>query len=428
MIVIVGGGLAGLVAAHALATAGKEVTLLEARSKLGGLVASEEIGEVRFDIGAESYARRATEVADYLRGLGLETVLPAGRSWIWNGSPIQIPANTSLGIPADPSSDEIAAIIADTERIKEDLVLDPSIGAEATTLAELVEARMGTELLEKLVRPIAGAIYSTDPANLSINPKLKADFLETGSLAKAVAKGLSGPAVASVDGGMFRLVDALAEQAEEAGAELVTGARVNSLDLTESGASVTAEIDGTSIAIDAAHIILATDIRSSQFLLEQVMVLEPFEIPQGKPTTHVSLVLDAPELDEAPRGSGLLCVQGTSRAKALTHLSSKWPWLRGVTDFHAIRVSYALNEDLSTEQALQDANQLLGTQIDPEAIVGARVVCWGDALTPSTPALRSWAEAITPPKQITVTGAWRAGTGIAAVIPHALASAQSLVD
>ena len=115
---------------------------------------------------------------------------------------------------------------------------------------------MGTELLEKLVRPIAGAIYSTDPANLSINPKLKADFLETGSLAKAVAKGLSGPAIASVDGGMFRLVDALAEQAEEAGAELVTGARVNSLDLTESGASVTAEIDGTSIAIDAEHVIL----------------------------------------------------------------------------------------------------------------------------------------------------------------------------
>ena len=98
MIVIVGGGLAGLVAAHALATAGKEVTLLEARSKLGGLVASEEIGGVRFDIGAESYARRATEVTDYLRGLGLETVLPAGRSWIWNGSPIQIPANTSPSV------------------------------------------------------------------------------------------------------------------------------------------------------------------------------------------------------------------------------------------------------------------------------------------------------------------------------------------
>ena len=193
MIVIVGGGLAGLVAAHALATAGKEVTLLEARSKLGGLVASEEIGRVRFDIGAESYARRATEVTDYLRGLGLETVLPAGRPWIWNGSPIQIPANTSLGIPADPSSDEIAAIIADTERIKEDLVLDPSIGAERRPSAELVEARIGNRAAREARSPHCRSHLLHRPGQPVDQPKAEGRLPRNGKSGKSSCEGPVGP-------------------------------------------------------------------------------------------------------------------------------------------------------------------------------------------------------------------------------------------
>lgn len=428
MIVIVGGGLAGLVAARELARAGRDVTLLESRSKLGGLIASETIGDVRVDIGAESYARRAGRVTDYLASLGLATLLPAGQSWIWNGEAIPIPTSTSLGIPADPSAPDIAAIIGDTSRAEEDLTLGPEVGKHAQTLGELVEARMGTAILERLVRPIAGAIYSTDPSNLAINPQLKADFVAEGALAKAVAKRMSGPAVASVHGGMFRLVDTLTTQAEQAGARLVTRATVTALHTAAAGrARVTAIIDDVEHSFDASHVVLATDVSAARSLLHTTMDLDPLAIPEGKPTTHVTLVLDAPELDGAPRGSGILCVPGTSRAKAITHLSCKWPWLRSITDRQVIRVSYALNDDVPAAQALADVNQLMGTALDDVSIVGSRTVRWGGALTPSTPELRAWADALKPPTTITIIGAWKAGTGIAAVVPHALDAAASIL-
>lgn len=428
MIVIVGGGLAGLITARELARAGHEVTLLEKRDKLGGLVAAETIGGVRVDIGAESYARRSQRVTDYLASLGLEALLPAGRSWIWDGAALPIPADSSLGIPANPSADDVASIIGDTTRAEEDLTLGPEVGSDADTLGDLVEARMGTAVLERLVRPIAGAIYSSDPSNLAINPQLKADFLAEGSLAKAVAKGLSGPAVASVVGGMFRLVDTLARQAQEAGAELLTSATVTSLGRAPAGqTTVTALVEGAERSFVASHTVLAADLASARSLLGHVMDLEPLTIPQGRPTTHVTLVLDAPELDAAPRGSGLLCVAGSSHAKALTHLSCKWPWLRDVTDRHIIRVSYALNEDMSAGQALADVNQLMGVALTEEVIAGSRTVRWGGALTPSTPELRAWADALEPPPSISIVGAWKAGTGISAVIPHALDTAAAIL-
>lgn len=432
MIVIIGGGLSGLVAARELAQAGKHVTLLEERSKLGGLIASDTIGGFRLDIGAESFARRNSAVTDYVHSLGLDTLVPTGRSWIWNGKPLVIPADTSLGIPADPSSPEIVAALDHPERVAEDLVLDPSVGAEATTLAELVEARMGSELLEKLVRPIATAIYSTDPAKLAINPQLAADFRSAGTLSAAVARGLSGPAVASVKGGMFHLVDTLVAQAEDAGAVLVTDAKVISVKNCETASASSAVTvkylrDGLTETLNADHVILATSIRPAVSLLESVANLEPFEIPTGTPTTHVTLVLDAPELDGAPRGSGMLCAQGTARAKALTHLTSKWGWLKEVTDLHAVRVSYAKNEEISAQDALEDLNTLMGVSLEFSQIVGSKLVRWGGALTPSTPALREWSQTIAAPEWMSITGAWRAGTGVASVIPHALATARELI-
>lgn len=425
MTIVIGGGLAGLVTAHQLATAGHRITLIEKRSTLGGLIASDTIGGVRVDIGAESFARRNSAVTDFVHSLGLETLVPSGRSWIWNGGPLLIPKDTSLGIPADPHSPEIRKILENPDRVAADLTLDPSIGAEATTVAELVEARMGSEILERLVHPIATAIYSTDPSRLAINPQLKADFESTGSLAKAVARGLRGPAVAAVKGGMFHLIDTLVRDLKESGARILTNTEATGLSYS-SGAKITAVTAGEEQILTADHVVLATSITPAIALLNTVTDLAPFTIPTGKPTTHVTLVLNSAELDGAPRGSGMLCVPGTSRAKALTHLSCKWSWMREVTDKHAVRVSYATDAQVNVDDALADMNELMGTSIGPESVAGSKTVRWGNALTPSTPELRQWADAITTPDWLHVTGAWRAGTGVASVIPHALQTAADV--
>ena len=50
---IIGGGIAGLVAARHLTEAGLRVTLLEARDRLGGRIYTESTGEFPVELGAE---------------------------------------------------------------------------------------------------------------------------------------------------------------------------------------------------------------------------------------------------------------------------------------------------------------------------------------------------------------------------------------
>lgn len=42
----------------------------------------------------------------------------------------------------------------------------------------------------------------------------------------------------------------------------------------------------------------------------------------------MTLLLDAPGLSVAPRGTGVLTVFTSHTAKALTHSTAKWGWLR----------------------------------------------------------------------------------------------------
>ena len=56
--VVIGGGIAGLVAARELRQTGHEVTVLEATGNFGGCVRSTEVAGLRIDAGAESFAVR----------------------------------------------------------------------------------------------------------------------------------------------------------------------------------------------------------------------------------------------------------------------------------------------------------------------------------------------------------------------------------
>lgn len=58
-VVVIGGGVAGLAAAHRLLGAGLRVTLLEATDRLGGKLMTGEVAGVQVDLGAESMLAHA---------------------------------------------------------------------------------------------------------------------------------------------------------------------------------------------------------------------------------------------------------------------------------------------------------------------------------------------------------------------------------
>src|SRR5436309_621773 len=72
-VIVIGGGLAGLAAAAALASAGHQVTLLESRPFLGGRATSYEVGDFEtIDNCQHILLRCCVNLLDFYRRLGVE--------------------------------------------------------------------------------------------------------------------------------------------------------------------------------------------------------------------------------------------------------------------------------------------------------------------------------------------------------------------
>jgi oxygen-dependent protoporphyrinogen oxidase len=127
----------------------------------------------------------------------------------------------------------------------------------------------------------------------------------------------------------------------------------------------------------------------------------------GRRVTLVTLVVDAPGLETAPRGTGVLVAPDAGvGARALTHLSAKWRWVADLAgDRHVLRLSYD-GDEADVRAASRDAETLLGVPI--RSVDDAKAVTWERAPTPThaVDGMRRVGESV-------------AGTGIAAVVAQA---------
>ncbi len=77
---VLGGGFAGLAAAHALTAAGRRALVLEAGPVVGGLSRTETFGEFRFDLGGHRFFTHDREVANLVARLMGEELIEVPRS------------------------------------------------------------------------------------------------------------------------------------------------------------------------------------------------------------------------------------------------------------------------------------------------------------------------------------------------------------
>ncbi|CAD5989431.1 NAD(P)/FAD-dependent oxidoreductase [Agreia sp. COWG] len=461
-VVVIGAGVAGLVAARECARKGLRVVVLEASSGPGGFVATHEVAGIRLDSGAESFATRGGEkgkpgpVASLISDLGLADVIVAPNprgAWVQLPDGAQpLPKLSLLGIPGAPLADDVRRILgwrgalrAQLDRYMPLLRVRPE-----TDLGDIVLRRMGRAVLDRLVTPIVAGVHSASPMVVDVHavaPGLTKAMTTQGSLSGAVlalleergTKVKAGSAVGGIDGGMFRLVEALIADCEKFGVEMRTGVRVESAAPVGEPAAPSEPAkawltrasgpDGEPIEISSRAVVVATSFRSGLSLLGALGIDTGAADAWPEPASVelATIVLDDARLDTAPRGTGVLVAEGVRsvRAKALTHATAKWSWLATAAGpgRHVLRLSYTIAPGAASPtqaQALADASRLLGLELDPASVRGFDFTTWNDSLAFATVGHRKRVDAVLSETDavpgLLVVGAWVAGTGLAATV------------
>ncbi len=265
-VVIIGGGITGLAAAHRLVELSREskrpfdIKLLEASSRVGGVIETHSRDGFLLEGGPDSFITERPWALDLCKRLGLEEQLigitPENRrSFIARSNRLhEVPEGFYLLAPSRILPFLKSPIISwgGKMRMAMDLVLPRKTDDREESLAEFVTRRLGREVLERVAQPMVGGIYTADPRKLSVKATMPR-FLEMETKHRSLilammrsrrnsgAEQASGPRYglfASFKDGMQVLVDALTAQLPNGAIRL--NEKVGALEKVEQGTKGTA--------------------------------------------------------------------------------------------------------------------------------------------------------------------------------------------
>ncbi len=235
-IAILGGGLTGLAAAHRLielrGNRPLDIHLFEAGSRWGGLVGTIERDGYLIDTGGDSFITNKPGALQLCQRLGLSDRLQAtdaryrGALVLYNGRPFPVPEGFQLLSPTAMGPILRSPILSTWGKLRMgwEYFIPPRKEQGDETLASFVRRRFGSEALDRLVQPLVGGIYTSDPEKLSLQatmPRFLAMEQKYGSLLRAMRKGKADVVehatssgaryglFAGLRGGMQELVDTL---------------------------------------------------------------------------------------------------------------------------------------------------------------------------------------------------------------------------
>ncbi|HEY3737531.1 MAG TPA: protoporphyrinogen oxidase [Jatrophihabitans sp.] len=461
-VVVVGGGISGLAAAHFLTEAGQDVVVLEASGEVGGKLKTGTIAGIDVDLGAESVLARRPEALGLIGAVGLqdEVIAPSttAASVRVGGVLRPLPRKTMLGVPADLDAVRESGVLSEgglallaAEPSREPL---PPI-TEDVSVGRLVRDRLGDEVADRLVEPLLGGVYAGRADNLSLRatmPALARALTEGGSLVAAAQRvtdvgthdpGTAGPVFASLRGGIGTLPQALAKTLN-----VRTNVTVRAIERTARGFRLVCGAVPDTTVIEADAVVLAVPAPKAARLLADLAPAASRELA-GVETASMALTTFAFRDVELPVGSGLLVGAREGLAvKAVTVSSHKWPMEtsggtpinKGVADGGDITVLRASvgrageTESLQREDAdlvalvRRDLRALLGLTAEP---VDTIVTRWGGGLPQYAVGHPEKVErirtSVASVPGLAVAGATYDGVGIPACIASARAAADRVL-
>lgn len=333
-VTVVGGGITGMAAAWELVQRGATVTLVESSNRLGGKIVTEEMEGRPVDLGPDAFLARLPDAIQLCHELGLSDELVGAATEsasLWVGNRLRpLPPGTVLGAPAGLAG--LGAVArsgilspAGVVRAGLDLVLPGRDLGEDPSVGDVVTARLGRQVHERLVDPLIGGIHAGPSSLLSaeaVAPQLVAGARYGRSLLLGLkrsrmavpppASTAQGPAFVSLRGGLGQLVSRLEEALRHAGVGIDLGRPLEAVPATEGITVVTTPAPVTSALLAGVSPEAAAGLDE----LEHASVA----------LTVLRYRISAFAGGRAPAGSGFLVPRGEHRLMtACSFASSKWP-------------------------------------------------------------------------------------------------------
>lgn len=360
-VAIIGGGVTGLSAAHALEEAkrsGSDVdyVLLEKADRLGGVIKTDKIGGFTIDGGPDCFISHKQAVIDMADKLDFSDHLmgtndAAKRTYVLSGGKLhKLPDGMLIMIPSKILPFAMSPLISwpGKARMLMDLFIPKKKDDREETVAEFVIRRLGKEALDKIAEPLIAGVHGCDPYKMSINGQAMILRMEQehGSLIRAMLASRKRPPGAPKDwkpgtvsyvgkakvpqtffmtfkDGMQELTDRIAATCDPE--KLHTGVRVDRVERLPGG-GYRLRLDGSE-PIDASAVIVATLADSAEKLLEGIdaELTELLGTIPNAASATISLGYRKSDVEGKFDGFGMVIPTSEGRKiMACTYSSIKW--------------------------------------------------------------------------------------------------------
>jgi oxygen-dependent protoporphyrinogen oxidase len=347
-VLVIGGGISGLAAAHRLlsASTGTRVTLVEGDNRLGGKILTVDAQGYTLEGGPDSMLGGKPRGIGLTRELGIEDRLIGpnegrrGSFVLRRGRLHPIPEGLTGLVPTKLGPLAKSSLIspAGKARLLADFLRRPRRDVDDESLEAFMTRRLGGEVYGNLIEPLMAGIYAGDGSVLSLQatfPQLGEAEREHGGLirgvlaqrARAQATPGTRPGFITYRDGLRELVDALATDIRARGGEIRLGVSVSLLERCANGYRVTLDRDDGPETERVDGVIVATQAWAAAPLfdgLDRAAALALEAIPHVS-TAIVALGFDDPAVDARLNGFGYVVPRSERRpVMAMTWLSSKW--------------------------------------------------------------------------------------------------------
>ena len=407
-VVIIGGGISGLAAAHRLTercTQGDappiEILLLERAERMGGTIRTLRRDRFLLEAGPDSFISEKPAALSLAQRIGLdqhliETESAHRRSFIVRGGRLlPVPEGFHLLAPSRLWPFVTSEIFRwpGKARMAFDLFLPrkaASNGSNDESLAEFVRRRFGSEALERMAQPMVGGIYTADPETLSLRatmPRFLEMEREHRSLIWAMWKkrrASEGEARRGTSGARYQLFLSFDEGMQLLTERLIEKLPTSSIRLNTTVERLSFEAQGSrwkihtsaGEAIDADAVCLALPAYASAELVRGVdaeLASELAAIPYAS-TATVNLAWKRADIPHALDGFGFV-VPFIERRTVLACTFSSVKFKHRAPEGHALLRAFvggalqpemfALDEEEMQRHVLDDLQKLLGIENPP---------------------------------------------------------------